>query len=73
MVAAAKANGVLLAEAFKFRHHPMHLKAKEIVDSGGIGDVMTLRSTFSPENSIAQMKVIDAALESVATGKVVEL
>lgn len=46
MVAAAKANGVLLAEAFKFRHHPMHLKAKEIVDSGGIGEVMTLRSTF---------------------------
>jgi predicted dehydrogenase len=46
MVAAAKENGILIAEAFKFRHHPMHLKAKELVDAGEIGDVMTLRSTF---------------------------
>ena len=37
MVACAKANNILLAEAFKFRHHPLHLKAKEILDSGKIG------------------------------------
>jgi predicted dehydrogenase len=47
MVAAAKDNGILVAEAFKFRHHPMHLKAKELVESGAIGDVMTIRSTFT--------------------------
>ena len=47
MVAAAKDNGILVAEAFKFRHHPMHLKAKELVQSGAIGDVMTIRSTFT--------------------------
>ena len=46
MVAAAEENGILLAEAFKFRHHPMHLKAKELADSGAIGDVLTIRSTF---------------------------
>ena len=46
MVNAAAKNGVLIAEAFKFRHHPMHLKAKELVDSGAIGDVMNIRSTF---------------------------
>jgi predicted dehydrogenase len=46
MVAAAKENGILLAEAFKFRHHPMHLKAKELVDAGVIGEVLTVRSTF---------------------------
>ncbi|MCZ6676987.1 MAG: Gfo/Idh/MocA family oxidoreductase [Candidatus Poribacteria bacterium] len=46
MVAAARENGILLAEAFKFRHHPMHLKAKELVDAGAIGEVMTVRSTF---------------------------
>jgi len=40
-------NNVLLAEAFKFRHHPQHLRAREIVDSGAIGDVRALRSTFS--------------------------
>ena len=43
---AAKSNGVLIAEAFKFRHHPMHLKAREIIDSGALGDLMTVRSTF---------------------------
>lgn len=46
LVAAAKQHGILLAEAFKFRHHPMHLKAKELVNAGAIGEVMTLRSTF---------------------------
>jgi predicted dehydrogenase len=46
MVAAAEAHGVLLAEAFKFRHHPMHLKAKALVDSGAIGEVKSIRSTL---------------------------
>ncbi len=45
-VGAALENDVLVAEAFKFRHHPMHIKAKELVDSGAIGEFMTLRSTF---------------------------
>ena len=46
MVAAAAANGVLLAEAFKFRHHPMHLKAKAMVDEGAIGEVFSICSTL---------------------------
>ena len=47
MVAAARANGVLLAEAFKFRHHPLHLKLKQLVDDGAIGEVRNIRSTFA--------------------------
>lgn len=43
---AARANGVLLAEAFKFRHHPMHLQAQALIDAGAIGQVMSVRSTF---------------------------
>ena len=46
MVAAADANDVLLAEAFKFRHHPMHLKAKAMVEEGAIGEVFSIRSTL---------------------------
>ena len=46
MVATAKAHGVLLAEAFKFRHHPQHLKMKSIIDSGGLGNLHAIRSTF---------------------------
>lgn len=45
-VAAGRENDVLVAEAFKFRHHPMHLKAKEMVEEGAIGDLLNLRSTF---------------------------
>jgi predicted dehydrogenase len=46
LVAAARENDVRIAEAFKFRHHPMHLKAKELIDAGAIGDVAAVRSTF---------------------------
>lgn len=47
MVQTARENGILLAEAFKFRHHPMHLKAKELLDAGAIGNLTGLRSTFT--------------------------
>jgi predicted dehydrogenase len=46
LVDAAQKNDILIAEAFKFRHHPMHLKAKDILESGDIGQAMTVRSTF---------------------------
>lgn len=47
MIAAAREYGVLLAEAFKFRHHPCHIRAKELIDAGEIGKVMLIRSTFT--------------------------
>lgn len=46
LVNVAREHGILIAEAFKFRHHPMHLKAKQIIEAGDIGDLMTVRSTF---------------------------
>ena len=46
MVVTAKANGVLLAEAFKFRHHPLHQKTRELIDAGKIGTLRNIRSTF---------------------------
>ena len=46
LVAACEEHGVLVAEAFKFRHHPMHLLAQEIIGQGGIGAVQNIRSTF---------------------------
>jgi xylose dehydrogenase (NAD/NADP) len=47
MIATAQENGVLLTEAFKWRHDPQHLRIKEIVDSRRIGQVMSIQSTFS--------------------------
>ena len=56
MVEAAAANGVLLAEAFKFRHHPMHLKLKELVDAGAVGKVRSVRSTFATNVPAEQIR-----------------
>jgi len=47
MAAAAREAGVVLAEAFMYRHHPQTLKAKEILDSGAIGGLRFLRGSFS--------------------------
>ena len=47
MIAAARENGVLLAEAFKWRHDPQHLRVKEIIDAGRIGKVMSVHGVFS--------------------------
>lgn len=44
--AAAKANRVL-AEAFMYRHHPKTVKAKELLDSGALGEVHFMRASFS--------------------------
>lgn len=46
MVALASQQGILLAEAFKFRHHPQHIKMKSMVNSGSLGKVHSIRSTF---------------------------
>ena len=46
LVAAARAGGTLIVEAFKFRHHPLHLKARALLDAGRIGEPRVVRSTF---------------------------
>jgi predicted dehydrogenase len=47
MEAAARHSGVVLAEAFMYRHHPQTLAVKEQVDGGAIGTVRFVRGTFS--------------------------
>jgi predicted dehydrogenase len=47
MTAAAKANNIVLTEAFMYRHHPQTLKVKEIIDSGKIGEVRLVRGSFT--------------------------
>lgn len=48
--ACAKAN-VQLAEAFMYRHHPRYERIKEIIQSGKIGEIRGLHSTFSFNNA----------------------
>jgi len=39
--------GVVLTEAFMYRHHPQTLKVKELIEAGAIGEVLLVRGSFS--------------------------
>lgn len=45
--AAASHHNVTVMEGFMYRFHPQHARVKELIDSGLIGDVRTVRSCFS--------------------------
>jgi predicted dehydrogenase len=44
---AADRAGRILSEAFMYRHNPQTMQAKELVESGAIGELRLIRSTFS--------------------------
>jgi D-xylose 1-dehydrogenase (NADP+, D-xylono-1,5-lactone-forming) len=46
MAKVAAENGVLLAEAFRLRHQPIHHRAIEIIRSGQIGEVVHVRNAM---------------------------
>jgi predicted dehydrogenase len=47
IAAAARANGVVVAEAFMYRHHPQTLRVLDLVAGGAIGEVHLVRGSFS--------------------------
>lgn len=47
MTAVSRETGMVLAEAFMYRHHPQTLKVKELVNSGAIGKVQLIRGAFT--------------------------
>ena len=47
ITAAAKKAGVVVMEAFMYRHHPQTLKVKELVESGAIGKLQLIRGSFT--------------------------
>jgi len=47
LIAARNASGKLLAEAFMVRFHPQWIRAREIVRSGGIGEVTAIQTLFA--------------------------
>ncbi|NOZ20320.1 MAG: Gfo/Idh/MocA family oxidoreductase [Planctomycetes bacterium] len=47
MIDAAKANHVLLMEAFMYRFHPQHTFVKKKLASGAVGDIKIVRAEFS--------------------------
>lgn len=51
MVQACEKAGVHLAEAFMYRHHPRYDQIRSIIESGEIGTIRGIHSTFSFNNS----------------------
>ncbi len=47
IAAAARANGVQVAEAFMYRHHPQTLRVQELVAGGALGEIWLVRGSFS--------------------------
>jgi predicted dehydrogenase len=47
MAAACADAGVLLMEAFMYRHHPQHARVRELLAAGEIGEPTYVRATFS--------------------------
>lgn len=47
IAAAARARGVTVMEGFMYRFHPQHQRVRELLDSGLIGDIRFVRSSFS--------------------------
>jgi predicted dehydrogenase len=46
MMRVAEATGMLLAEAFMYRHHPQMARAQDLVRAGAIGEVMAVEASF---------------------------
>jgi xylose dehydrogenase (NAD/NADP) len=47
ITAAAQKAGVVVMEAFMYRHHPQTFKVKELVESGIIGKLQLIRGSFT--------------------------
>ncbi|AZK45789.1 Gfo/Idh/MocA family protein [Paenibacillus lentus] len=51
MAAVAKQEGVVLAEAFMYRHHPRWKRIREIIESGELGELRLIRGAFTYNNA----------------------
>lgn len=60
---AAIKNKVKVMEGFMYRFHPQHARVKEIVESGLIGDVLSVRASYSFLMKPARMYRIASSVE----------
>ncbi len=59
ITAAAKKQQVLVMEGFMYRFHPQHRRIQEIIHSGIIGEVRTVRTSFAYPMQPARLYRID--------------
>ena len=59
MLRISESTGMLLAEAFMYRHHPQIARAQELVAAGTIGDLMTVEASFRfPLTNVDDVRMI---------------
>ena len=46
VIETSKKTGMVIAEAFMYRHHPQTLFVKEIIDNGQVGNLQLIRGSF---------------------------
>jgi predicted dehydrogenase len=51
VIEVAKSTGMVISEAFMYRHHPQTLLVKEMVDNGQIGNLQLVRGSFCYTNT----------------------
>ncbi|MCF6251410.1 MAG: Gfo/Idh/MocA family oxidoreductase [Methylococcaceae bacterium] len=61
---AAEKNNVIVMEGFMYRFHPQHTRVKEIIASGLIGEVRSVRSCFAYPMQPARHYRIDDSVEN---------
>jgi len=64
MAAAAQQAGVVVAEAFMYRHHPQTLGVKQLVDDGAIGRLRLVRGSFT----FSLTRAVDVRLDPALSG-----
>lgn len=47
MAAAAESAGVVITEAFMYRHHPQTIQVQELIESGALGELQLVSGSFS--------------------------
>jgi xylose dehydrogenase (NAD/NADP) len=62
IIQVAKQTGMVIAEAFMYRHHPQTLYIKKIIDEGEIGELQLINGSFCYTNTRPNNIRLDAAL-----------
>ena len=68
MAAACSSAGVLLMEAFMFRHHPQHARVRELVAAGAIGEPAFVRASFAFAMPPARRAIPDVRVQADLDG-----
>jgi D-xylose 1-dehydrogenase (NADP+, D-xylono-1,5-lactone-forming) len=68
MVGACRSAGVLLMEAFMFRHHPQHTRVRELLAAGAIGEPAVVRASFAFAMPPARRVIPDVRVQAGLDG-----